>query len=204
MKQTASNCVIDAGVTLGYGAASENETHVAIGDNARLRSGTIVYHHVSLGKHFQCGHNVLIREHTTIGKHVTVGTSSVIEGQVEIGDFVKIESQCFVPTHVKIGSRVFLGPGVTLTNDRYPLRQRDSYKPETVTIEDNVTLGARVVVCPGVTIGAGSFVAAGSVVTRDVPPQSLVKGVPGEISSLPEKLREDNTALSWRKYMEAV
>ena len=70
-------------------------------------------------------------------------------------------------------------------------------------MEDGVTLGGGVVVVPGVTIGKGSFVAAGAVVTKDVPPMSFVKGVPGVISQLPEKLREMNIALNWRKYFGA-
>ncbi len=197
------SCVIDAGATIGYADGKIAAAAVSLGEHARIRSGTIIYADVAIGNHFQCGHHVMIRAKTTIGNHVTVGTQTVIEGQVEIGDFVKIESQCFIPTHVKIGSRVFLGPGVVLTNDRYPLRQRENYKPENMTIEDNVTVGARVVVCPGVTIGEGSFIAAGAVVTRDVPPRSFVKGVPGVISPLPEKLNENNTALSWKKYIGA-
>ncbi|RMD66023.1 N-acetyltransferase, partial [Candidatus Parcubacteria bacterium] len=93
------------------------------------------------------------------------------------------------------------GPNVTLTNDRYPLKMRDQYRPEGPVIEDGVTLGGGVVVCPGVRIGRDSFVAAGAVVTKNVPPESLVIGVPGEIRPLPEKLRERNMALSWRRFL---
>jgi acetyltransferase-like isoleucine patch superfamily enzyme len=78
---------------------------------------------------------------------------------------------------------------------------RDAYKPEGPNIKEGVTLGAGVVVCPGVVIGGGSFVAAGAVVTKDVPPMSLVKGVPGIVMPLPENLRELNVALSWRRYL---
>jgi len=91
---------------------------------------------------------------------------------------------------------------VTLTNDRYPLKMRDRYAPEGPVIEDGVTLGAGVVVCPGVRIGHDSFVAAGAVVTKDVPPQSLVMGVPGRCRPLPEHLRERNMALSWRHFLK--
>jgi acetyltransferase-like isoleucine patch superfamily enzyme len=131
-----------------------------------------------------------------------VGTNTVIDGHVVFGDFVKIESNSYIPTHVTIGSRVFIGPGVVLTNDRYPLKLRDEYKPEGPIIEDGVTLGGGVVVCPGIIIGKGSFVAAGAVVTKDVPPLSLVKGVPGVSTPLPENLRELNVALSWRGYLD--
>lgn len=174
---------------------------VRLGKNARIRWGTIIYADVDIGDYFQSGHYVMIREKTLIGDHVVVGTHTVIDGQVTIGDFVKIESNCYIPTHVTIGNRVFLGPNVTLTNDRYPLKRRDQYRPEGPVLEDGVTLGAGVVVCPGLRLGADSFIAAGAVVTKDVPPGSLVMGVPGRISPLPDKLRERNMALSWRKYL---
>lgn len=169
---------------------------------AVVRAGTVIYADVMIGAHFQSGHNALIREHTGIGRHVVVGTNTVIEGRVKIGDFVKIESNCFIPTFTIIGSRVFFGPNVVLTNDRYPLRRRHKYKPEGPIIEDNVSLGAGAIVLPGVRIGEGSFVAAGAVVTADIPAQSLVSGMPGRAEPLPEHLREANTALSWREYLD--
>lgn len=168
-----------------------------IGDDARIRAGSVIHGDVEIGHHFQCGHHVLIREMTRIGNHVVVGTGSVIDGNVVIGNFVKIESLCYIPTDVTIGSYVFFGPGVTLTNDRYPLKARDRYRPEGPRIEDGVTLGARVTVCPGVTIGADSFVAAGAVVTRDLPPRCFARGIPARPEPLPEHLAERNRALSW-------
>lgn len=200
--ETGSDCQIQPGCIVGL-KYRDGCQPVRLGNGARIRSGTIIYADVQAGDDLQTGHNVTIREKTVIGHHVVIGTNTVIEGQVTIGDFVKIESNCFIPTHVIIGTRVFLGPNVTLTNDRYPLKLRDSYKPEGPIIEDGVTLGAGVVVCPGVCIGHDSFVAAGAVVTKDVPPFSMVMGVPGRITPLPEKLRERNLALSWRKYLHA-
>lgn len=174
-----------------------------LGAGCVIRAGSMIYGDVTAGDDLQTGHHVLIREGTVIGDHVVIGTNTVIDGSVTIGSFVKIESNCYIPTHVTIGSRVFLGPGVVLTNDRYPLKMRAQYRPEGPVIEDGVTLGGGVVVCPGVTIGAGSFIAAGAVVTADVAPGSLVKGVPGRASPLPDKLRERNLALSWMKYLDA-
>ena len=174
---------------------------VKLGNHILIRAGTIIYADVQLGENFQTGHHVMIREKTKIGNHVVIGTNTVIDGNVTVGDFVKIESNCYIPTHVSIGNRVFFGPNVILTNDQYPLKLRDQYVPEGPVIEDCVTLGANVTICPGVRIGENSFVAAGTVVTKDVPPCSLVKGVPGVIEPLPEKLQERNMALSWRRFL---
>jgi acetyltransferase-like isoleucine patch superfamily enzyme len=198
--ELGENCVIQPGCIVGL-KYRDNCGPARLGRAAQLRTGTIVYGDVTVGEDFQTGHHVTVREKTVAGNHVLVGTNTVIDGMVSIGDFVKIESNCYVPTQTEIGTRVFFGPGVTLTNDRYPLKMRDEYTPEGPVIEDGVTLGAGVVVLPGVRIGHDSFVAAGAVVTRDVPPFSLVAGVPGRVRPLPDKLRERNMALSWRKHL---
>lgn len=193
------DCSVDEACVLGYmykfGAGP-----FAVGKHARIRAGTIIYADVTAGDYFETGHHVMIRENTRIGHHVVVGTNTVIDGNVEIGDFVKIESQCYIPTHVHIGSRVFIGPGTILTNDRNPLKHRDRYRPEGPVLEDGVTLGGGVTVCPGVRIGEDAFVAAGAVVTRDVPPRTLAVGVPARHKPLPEGLAGRNMALSWRAY----
>ncbi len=198
--ELGENCIIQENVILGL-KYKEDCQKVRIGNNAVIRAGTIIYADVVAGDDFQIGHNVVIREKTTFGSFIVVGTNTVIDGHVTIGNFVKIESNCYIPTHVIIGSYVFIGPGVVLTNDKYPQKMRDHYEPKGAIIEDGVTLGAGVIVLPGIKIGKGSFVAAGSVVTKDIPPMSLVKGIPGEIFPLPEKLRELNIAKNWRKYV---
>ncbi len=198
--ESGEDCLIQPGCLVGMRYRSGCGA-TRLGKNVCIRSGTIIYADVVAGDDFQTGHHVVIREKTVFGNHIVVGTHTVIDGHVTIGDFVKIETNCYIPTHVRIGSRVFIGPGVVLTNDRYPQKMRDAYKPEGPIIEDGVTLGGGSVVVPGVTIGRGSFVAAGAVVTKDVPRMSFVKGVPGEIFPLPEKLREFNMAKNWRKYL---
>lgn len=198
--KVGKNCKIDTSAVVGL-RYRQNCEPVVLGDNCIVRRGTVIYADVIIGGDMQTGHNVLLREKTIVRSHVVIGTGSVIDGNVEIGDFVKIESNCYISTHVRIGTRVFLGPGVVLTNDKYPLKMRDRYQPDGPVIEDLVTLGAGVVVLPGLTIGTGSFVAAGSIVTKDVPPYTLVKGNPGRFCELPEKLKEKNVALSWRKFI---
>lgn len=198
--EMGDDCIISPGSIVGLRYSDECGP-ARLGSGARIRAGTIIYADVTVGVDFQTGHHTLVREKTTIGDHVVIGTNTVIDGTVSIGDFVKIESNCYIPTHTTIGSRVFFGPGVTLTNDRYPLKLRDQYVPEGPVIEDGVTLGGGVVVLPGVRLGHDSLIAAGAVVTKDVPPLSLVRGIPGKAVPLPDKLRERNLALSWRKYL---
>ena len=195
-----TDCEIQPGCIVGL-RFTENCSKASFGDNIRIRSGSIIYADVVFGNDFQTGHNVVIRENTTGGNHIVIGTNTVIDGNVRMGDFVKIESNCYIPTHVSIGNRVFFGPGVTLANDKYPLKMRDRYQPSGPVIEDGVSLGAGVVICPGIRVGKDAFVAAGAVVTKDVPDGSIVKGVPGRAEPIPANLTERNMALSWRKYL---
>ncbi|RLF32574.1 MAG: N-acetyltransferase, partial [Thermoplasmata archaeon] len=89
------------------------------------------------------------------------------------------------------------GPGVVFTNDKYPQRLRKDYVPEGAILEKGVSIGANSVILPGVKIGEGAFVAAGSIVTKDIPPWSLVKSRAAEVCELPDKLKELNRAKRW-------
>ena len=188
--------VIQPGAQIGLRYRADAKPVEFLG-KAVVRSNSVIYGDVRAGAGLQVGHGALIREQTRLGQGVMVGSGTVIDGQVEIGDWVKLQTGCYVPTHTTIGSRVFFGPHVCLTNDRLPLKKRAEYQAEGPVIEDGVTLGAGSVVLPGVVVGAHSFVAAGAVVTRDVPPHSLVVGVPGRIEPLPDDFREINQAPGW-------
>jgi acetyltransferase-like isoleucine patch superfamily enzyme len=190
------DCTIQDNVILGL-KYTEGCKETIIGDRAVIRWGTVIYADVVIGNDFKTGHSAMIREKTTIGARVIVGTNTVIDGNVEIGNFVKLESNVYIPTHTKIGNHVFIGPGAVLTNDKYPLRRRDEYEPQGPIIEDHVSIGANVTILPGVCIGEGAMVAAGSVVTKDVPPWHLAIGVPAQIRPLPEHLKEPNRAKKW-------
>lgn len=175
--------------TVGHSYTDDSEPP-QIGANATVRAGTIVYDDTVIGDDFSTGHHALIREHTEIGDEVLVGTNAVIDGHTTIGSKVSLQSGVYVPSHTTIGDRVFIGPYAVLTNDPFPVRQDvDLAGP---TIEDNVTIGANATVLPDVTIGAGSFVAAGAVVTEDVPPETLAMSVPARHRQLPEQLQGVN------------
>lgn len=179
----------DAVVGLVY---AEDCGPARIGAGALIRAFSVVYGDVRAGARFRTGHHVLVREHTTLGDDVLVGTGTVIEGHCSIGNDVKMESGVFVPTDTTIGDRVFIGPRAVFTNDRYPLRRREEYVPQGPTIEDDATIGANVTLLPGVRVGAGAMIAAGSVVTRDVEPWYLAVGAPARMRPLPSFLMEGN------------
>jgi len=186
MNTVGTNAIIFEPVTLGF-PSRENIgktgfTGSIIGNNATLRSGTIIYCDVIIGDDFQTGHNVMIREKTRIGNHVAIGTSTVIDGKVTIGNNVSIQSMVYIPTDTIIGNRVFIGPNTVLTNDRYPPSYGEMEGP---TLRDHAAIGANATILPGVTIGEGALVAAGAVVTRDVPDRMLAIGSPAKLRNLP-------------------
>jgi acetyltransferase-like isoleucine patch superfamily enzyme len=177
-------------VTLGF-PSRDNITKSGflgsvIGERAIIRSGTIIYCDVVIGDDFSCGHNVLIREKTRIGDRGTIGTASIIEGRVSIGNDVSLQSLVYVPTDTTIGNHVFIGPNTVLTNDRYPpSRIGGLHGP---VLSNGAAVGANVTILPGVCIGEGALVAAGAVVTRDVPAHKLAIGSPARIRDLPKAM----------------
>ena len=184
-----SNCDISDRAVLSHEYA-DGESPTRLGDGATVRSGTVIYQDVVAGDGLITGHNALIRERTTLGDHVVVGTNTTIDGDTDIGSHVSLQTGVYVPTRTTIGDRVFVGPRAVMTNDPYPVRTEvDLVGP---TLEDDASIGANATLLPGVTIGSGAFVAAGAVVTRDVPPNKLAVGAPAAFRSLPERLAGPN------------
>ncbi|WP_406600374.1 acyltransferase [Methanovulcanius yangii] len=154
-----------------------------IGRNAVIRSGTTIYCDVTAGDNFSTGHNVVIREHTTIGNNVSIGTNTIIEGNTKIGNGVNMQSLVYIPTGVVIEDDVFIGPNAVLTNDPYPPNDRGNLKGP--IIRKGASIGANATILPGIEIGEGSLVAAGAIVTKDVPPHTLAVGAPARFRDLP-------------------
>ena len=119
-----------------------------------------------------------VLEGAVIGRNCNVGDHAFIESHVTIGDNVTIKNGVSVWQHVHVGDNVFLGPNVALTNDRFPRSRDPEWRPEETWIEEGVTIGANATIVCGIRLGRRSFVGAGSVVTRDVPPHAIVFGNP--------------------------
>ncbi len=157
-----------------------------IGPHSILRAGTILYGDVKTGAYFQSGHHTVIRARVEMGDYCTVMNGAVIEGMVKMGDGVRLMSHVYVASRTCFGSRVICGPNVVFLNEKRPGRIEEHAKG--ACVEDDVMIGGGALILPGVHIGARSFIAAGAVVTKDVPAGSLVVGFPGRISPLPEEL----------------
>lgn len=149
-----------------------------IGPDGMVRSHVVMYRGTVVGARFHAAHHVLVRELTVVGDDVSIGSGSVVEHHVTIGDGVRLHSACFVPEHSVLEAGVWLGPGVILTNARYPNRPETKSELAGVLVEEEAVLGAGSLVLPGLTIGRGAQVGAGAVVVRDVPPGATVVGNP--------------------------
>jgi acetyltransferase-like isoleucine patch superfamily enzyme len=186
--EIGANAQVDADVTLGYRYPGDSQP-TRIGDHAIIRSGSIIYANTTIGHRFQCGHQVLIRGEVVIGDRCVVHHKCTLEGRLKIGNGVKIMAHVYVPSRTTIGDFVFIGPGTTFLNAKYPMREGTV---EGATIEEHVCIGGSVTICPGVRIGRGSFIAAGAVVNKDVPPGTLAMGVPARHQPLPSNILPEN------------
>ena len=133
-------------------------------------------------------HLVQIRDQVKLGKNCIVGRGAYIGSGVVIGDNCKIQNYALVYEPAKLGNGVFIGPAAVLTNDEFPravnpdgtLKSGSDWHAVGVEIGDGASIGARAVCIAPVKIGAWSLVAAGAVVTKDVPDFALMAGVPAK------------------------
>lgn len=170
--------LIDDGVILGYHPDAADGPALKLGSGARLRAGTIVYSGSSIGHRFRTGHHVVIREGSVIGDEVSIWSNSIIDYGCVIGDRVKIHANCYVAQFTEIDDDAFLAPGVCLANDLFPGSHASAAEMQGPSIGAGAQLGVNVTVVPYVSIGAGSIIGAGAVVTKDVPEGVLAYGNP--------------------------
>lgn len=149
-----------------------------IGDDAQVRSGTVIYTNTTIGHRFETGHNVVIREENTIGDDVSIWSNSTVDYGCTIGHGVRIHTNVYVAQFTTIEDEVFLAPGVATANDPHPICTKCMKGP---TLKRRCRIGVNATILSHITIGEGALVGAGSVVTRDVPPGAVVFGNPAEI-----------------------
>lgn len=158
--------------------------------HAVIRSDVVIYCGVTIGHHVRTGHRVLVRENTSIGHNVLLGSNTVIDNDCEIGNHVSIQSSVYIPTGAVIEDYVFMGPNSMLTNDKRPIRTDEPLRSP--TLRKGASLGGNCVILPGVEVGEGAFVAAGALVTKDVPDWHMAIGSPAEFRPLPDNMKTLN------------
>ncbi len=173
---------IDSDVLLGYLPGRKIDTMtVCIGRRARLRSGTVIYAGTHIGDDLETGHNVVIREENRIGHRCSFWSGSFIDYGCQIGDDVKIHCNSYVAQYTTLEEEVFLAPGVTIANDLYPGFAESKQNMRGPIIRAGAQIGVNATLLPFIEIGEHSIVGAGSVVTKDVPPRSIVTGNPAKV-----------------------
>lgn len=150
------------------------EASADVDARARIGAGTRIWHLAQ------------VREGAEIGVDCIVGRGAYVGPGVRVGDRCKIQNHALVYEPAVLDDGVFVGPAVVFTNDYFPRAVEPDGRPKTaddwdavgVHVREGASVGARAVCIAPVTIGRWAMVAAGSVVTRDVPDHALVAGVP--------------------------
>lgn len=155
-----------------------------IKSDVKMGEGVVVYH-PDLVNLYGCD----------IGDESKIGAFVEIRKNVRIGRNVKIQAFVFIPEGITIEDGVFIGPHACFTNDRHPrainrdgtLKQPDDWEEIPTLVRKGASIGANATIICGVTVGEYAMVGAGAVVTRDVPPYSIVKGIPARVTGQVKK-----------------
>ena len=132
---------------------------------------------VKLGKNVRKWHFTYIGDNTEIDDDTKIGSLVHIDYNVKIGKRCKVEGMAYIPPLTVIGDDVFIGPGVVFTNDPFPM----SPKMVGIKVENGAVICAGAMLRAGITIGSKAVVGFGAVVTKDVPPETVVYGNPARV-----------------------
>lgn len=164
-------------------------------NKAYVHPTAVVEKTARIGESTKVWHFAHVREKAEIGRECVLGHSVYVGRGVKIGNHVKLENRANVYQGVTIEDNVFVGPHVTFTNDPYPRSLSTDWKLVPTLVKQGASVGAGAVILCGVTIGEHAMIGAGSIVTKDVPPQALMYGNPatirGFVCRCGKKLRRD-------------
>lgn len=166
-----------------------------LAERVSVGAGAVVFAGARIGAETILGDQSFVRERASIGARSVIGRGSVVDNDVRVGARVRVQSGVYLTAFTVVEDDVFVGPGVTTTNDDTMAR----HAPETLLrgaiLRRACRVGAGAVLTPGVEVGEEAFVAAGAVVTRDVPARAVVMGVPARIV---REVGEEDLLERWR------
>jgi UDP-2-acetamido-3-amino-2,3-dideoxy-glucuronate N-acetyltransferase len=155
---------------------------LTVGELCIVGTGVVLYRGAAIDAKVLMADLCTVRENVTIGRGTIVGRGVTVENFCTVGRYCKLESECYITAYSTLEDRVFVAPGVATSNDNYVGRTAERFKHfKGVTVKRGGRIGAGTVTLPGVVIGEDALVAAGSVVTRDVPPRKIVMGAPAKV-----------------------
>ena len=175
-------------------AKQEDLPPLELGPGTIVSTGAIVFAGSRIGARVIVGDQACVRERCEIGDDVVIGRGTLVENDTTVGTLTKIQADAYITAYSMLEDHVFIAPRVITTNDNFMGRteKRHSLR-KGPTIRRGARVGAGAVLCPAVEIGEESFVGAGAVVVKDVPPRVVVVGNPARAlrDVSPEELLEN-------------
>lgn len=159
-----------------------------ISNGCLIGASAIIYIGCTIGEKTLVADMAVVREDVIVGEKTIVGKGATIENFCEVGSNCKIQTNVYLTAYSKVEDNAFIAPCVITSNDNYAARSKERFNHfKGVTIKKGGRVGAGAVILPGKTINEDGLVAAGSVVTKDVEKETIVKGVPAkEFKKVPE------------------
>ncbi len=153
-----------------------------IGDGTIVSTGAIVFAGAQIGARVILGDQSCVRERVEIGDDVVLGRGSYVENDTTIGAMTKIQAEAYITAYSTLEEHVFIAPCVVTTNDNWMGRTEKRFgNVKGPTVRRGARIGGGAILCPGIEIGEEAFVGAGAVVTKDVPPRTVVVGNPARV-----------------------
>lgn len=181
-------CVIEDGAVLGKrprlargSSAGGDVGDLTIGERVIVCSGAVVFAGARIDDEAILGDQCFVRERSTVGAGSVIGRGSVVDNDVSVGARVKVQTNVYLTAFTTVEDDVFVGPGASTTNDDTMARHGEHYALRGATLRRACRVGGGAVLTPGVEIGEEAFVAAGAVVTKDVPARAVVIGMPARV-----------------------
>jgi acetyltransferase-like isoleucine patch superfamily enzyme len=195
--------VIEGGTLLGKvprlartsATQSQSLPALRLGVRVTICAGAIVYAGSVIGDEAIIGDQAQVRERSVIGPQTVVGRGSAIDNDVVVGARVKMQSNVYVTAFSTIEDDVFIGPRASTTNDDTMNRHAQGAVLRGATLRRACRIGGGAVLVPDVEVGEEAFVAAGAVVTKDVPARAFMMGVPARQV---REVTEEELLENWR------
>lgn len=167
-------------------------------NNVNIHDSAISYTK-NIGEGTRIWQFVVVLDGAQIGRDCNICSHCFIESDVLIGNRVTIKNGVQLWDGLRVSDDVFIGPNVSFTNDRFPRSKQYPQKHLVTTINSGASIGAGAVILPGIEIGSKAMVAAGAVVTKSIPPNSIVVGNPAKIIGYVDASKIDSTNLFQEK-----